>query len=262
MKKTKLAYRLLATLLISSATFAACAEETGKAENDEAKVKPSTVFANKSQAILFKIHDIKPVLNSDNVVTACQYTATFFNRTPNNLRRAKLELTWTDQISALYTIENPDSDEDKLDDKTAEANEEVKQIINTGETMTSTIDLPALNSLKQTKIEETVPTDKCFALFEKPKIDVPVCDIFDKTTIDNNNRRGQSDQNLSLCAALFVYVDSKNPEYYGEFKEIDYAEEQAKEKSAEELEKEELKVSNEKIQKNIEKASEIITKIK
>ena len=105
---------------------------------DSQKDKPADPLAisatsEKPHAILFKIHDIKPIENSDGVVTSCQYTATFYNRSPFNLRQAKMNLEWTDKISDLFQIETPQADETtekKANSKLQSLKAEIEKILN------------------------------------------------------------------------------------------------------------------------------------
>ncbi|HCU59217.1 MAG TPA: hypothetical protein DIC64_04465 [Alphaproteobacteria bacterium] len=225
---------------------------------EQAAPKLNPVFANKPQVILFKVHDIKPVLDSDGVVTACEYTATFYNRTPVSLRQAKIEFGWTDRISELFPIDgNPSLDEEKPGQAKPAPKEEGLGAIR------STIDIPALGSLKQVSVHGTAETDKCFALFDNLKFNVSVCNILgQETNTDSRRGRADADKELSSCAGMFAYVNSKHPEYYGEFKEISYEEQVEREKTQEEKEKEMIQSINNKITKNLDQTNTIISNIK
>lgn len=236
---------------------------------EEPTINP--VFVNKPQVILFKIHDIKPVLNSDGAITACEYTATFFNRTPVNIRQAKIQLGWTDKVSELYPIETDDSNAQKAveveknefeEEKIPEAQKQSAPNENLG-TFRSVLTVPALGSLKQVSVQGQVDTDKCFALFDNIKFNVPVCNILgQETTVDTRRGRIDADKDQLNCSALFAYVNSKHPEYYSEFKKMSYEEQVAHERTVEEQEKEMIQNIGQVIQKNFAETDSILDEIK
>lgn len=220
----------------------------------ESRANP--IFASKPQVILFKVHDIKPVLNSDGAVVACEYTATFYNRTPLSLRQAKIDFGWSDHISDLFAIEEtPTPEEGAAPQAPAPAKEEGLG------TIRSSVDIPALGSLKQVSVHGTAETDKCFALFDNLKFNVPVCNILGQDS-GNDSRRGRAENEQVNCAGMFAYVNSQHPEYYGEFKEISYEEQVEREKTQEEKESEMIANINKTISENFEKTNTVIGNIK
>lgn len=230
------------------------------------------VFVNKPQVILFKIHHIKPVVDAEGTVSACEYTATFYNRTPVNIRQAKIQLGWTDKISELYSVDNVDFDEKKIidsekndeeeEDAAPEAQKQSAANENLG-TFRSTLSVPALGSLKQVSVRGQVDTDKCFALFDNIKFNVSSCSILGQdTTTETRRGRVDADKDQLNCAALFAYVNSKHPEYYSEFKQMSYEEQVAQEKSVEEQEKEMIQNISKEISKNFEETDTILEEIK
>lgn len=64
-------------------------------------------------AVLFKIHDINPIKNSDGIVTSCDLGATFFNRTGSEVTNATLNLVWPDDVVS-DTIEQEQRAEKRL----------------------------------------------------------------------------------------------------------------------------------------------------
>jgi len=255
------------TLLAAGVAFSAQAQEKTEAEvkNEAAPVSAETVFATKSQAVLFKIHDIKPVLNTDGAVTACEYTATFFNRTKKGIRQAKVDFGWTDRVSDLYMIENSVddlADAPEVEEK-AQAKNEAKKTQKAPETLgsiLSSVDVPSLGVLKQVSIKGTAPTDKCFALFDNLKFSVKSCTLAGDEA--QNHPSGANGVAVNNCVGMFTYIDSKNPEYYGEFKEIAYEELETREKTAEEQEKEQISAAVKVVDENITKTSEVVAEIK
>jgi len=260
-KKALFCFGFLSCALVNGISFAQTNMNSNKApkvpDATEA-LRPSSVFANKPQVVLFKIHDIKPLTNSDGTVTSCEYTATFYNRTPVSLRQAKIDFSWTDRVSEMFPldgdlpIDEVSADQSKLDPKQEDL-----------EAIHSSVDLPALGSLKQVSIRGVAETDKCFALFDNLKFRVSVCNILgQENNSDSRRSRVNPEKEQSDCASMFAYVNSKHPEYYGEFKAISYEEQVEQEKTQEEKEKDAISAINKTISTNIEKTNTIISNIK
>ena len=229
------------------------------------------VFVDKPQVILFKIHDIKPVVDEEGEVKSCEYTATFYNRTPVNIRQAKIQLGWTDEVSERYSIDNTSFDEqneqenqnkDAEERKEPEAQKQSSAGENLG-TFRETLSIPALGSLKQVSVQGQVKTDKCFALFDNIKFNVTSCSILGQdTAIDTRRGRVDADKDQLNCASLFAYVNSKHPEYYSEFKKISYEEQIEHEKTVEEKEKEVIQTIGKNISKNLNDTDSVLDEIK
>ena len=271
--KKALFYLGLSTLTLSA--FQVCAQlpnqQIGGSKQEpaapQAVPQPASqaapVMAQKPPVILFKIHNIKPVSNSDGIVSSCEYTATFFNRTPLSLRQARIEFGWTDKVSELYPIDPVTEEQSDTEQEQQPKKAAVPSVEGLGE-IRSSIDLPALGSLKQVSVHGTVDTDKCFALFDDLKFRVSVCNVLGQEKM-NNNRLGQKDNSSemnSACASLFAYINSKHPEYYTEFKEISYEDQVAQEKTQEEKEAEFFQSLTKAISENIEKTNVVIGNIK
>ena len=228
------------------------------------------IFADKPQVILFKIHDIKPVLDTEDNIVACDYTATFYNRTPINIRQAKIQLGWTDKVSERYLIENVGSeepqtnenDDENQEEKAPEVQRQAGSVENLG-TFRSTLMIPALGSLKQVSVQGQVDTDKCFVLFDNIQFNVSSCHILGQETMPDTRRgRVDADKDQLGCASLFAYVNSKHPEYYSEFKKISYEEQMEHEKTQEEQEKEMIQTIGKAISSNLDKTDSVLEEIK
>lgn len=251
---------VLCTLLTAGMAVSANAQDAQ--DSTQELVNPETVFAAKSQSVLFKIHDVKPVLNTDGVVSSCSYTVTFFNRTKKAIRQAKIDFGWTDRVSDLYMIENSAQSPMEASDAAPMAPKDKKaggDLVANNE-ITSSITLPSLGVLKQVSVQGYADTDKCFALLDDVNFKVKECVLL---TVENSGdlKNDSANDQFNACAGLFAYVDSKNPEYYGEFKEIAYAELQDRAKTEEEQETEQLKTVGKAIDDNIAKTSEYLSSI-
>ena len=94
------------SIALGLASFGAYAQEAEPQQED----------TTKPRAVLFKVHDIKPVENTDGVVTHCDFLVTFYNRTTDSFRQAKVDMGWTDEVTERYVID----DEEKKEDKSAD----------------------------------------------------------------------------------------------------------------------------------------------
>ncbi len=247
-----------------TSTVAALTLGTGLAvaQNKNAPVEQPS---SKSAAVLFKIHDIKPVADSEGNVQSCEYTATFFNRTNITVRQAKMDLTWVDNISSLYPIEEKEESENKAkpEVQNTKAPELKAPVQNEADLIHATLDIPSLNPLKQVVLKGTVQTDKCFALFDNLSFRVSECNTLNAQESTNERvNRANDAKNQTVCASLFTYISSKNPEYYDEFKEVSYEEQVVSEKEAEVKETAFIENANKKITEQIEKIKEVLAKIK
>lgn len=248
-------------ILFSALSMGVCASAFAAAtpENNA----PAEEETTKPRAVLFKIHEIKPVENTEGEITNCDFLVTFYNRTNDSMRQAKLEMGWTDKISERYAIGE--------DEKTAEEKAPVRTVRDSRNTqqslgaVTTTVEMPALGSHKQATVRGSVKTEKCFMLLDSLNYNVASCSIIgkgDNNSADARRNRVASSRSTGECANLFQYVDSKNPEYYNEFKNISYSEQErllANEKAQDITEMEE---SYDKIVKNFEKVNSLIAEIK
>ena len=154
-------------------------------------------------AIIFRIEDIKPLKNDNDLVDRCQFIVTVFNRMDKEVKEASLDFIWKDNISAKYKIEDDDV-------KPVAKPEDALTII------TKAIMIENILPHTQKSFEFEVETDKCFLLLDQLEYKVTSCIADgDKILIRNNRRIGNGS-----CTNRFDYINSKNPEYYSEFKDI------------------------------------------
>lgn len=214
----------------------------------------------KPRAVLFKIHEIKPVMNSDGVVTGCDFLATFYNRTTESFRQAKLNLGWTDDVSGRFLTEELEED-----NKPAQQNYRNARMQNQNNSeITTTIEMPALGSYKQASVQGSVKTEKCFLLLDKLDFQVESCNMIGKEETNTQNTRRQrinAGRNSSECAGLFQYVDSKNPEYYDEFKNISYSEQERLLNGVKLQDTTDIQNAYDNVNSNLDKANEVLTQI-
>ena len=99
---------LYSTLMLACATMITSAQ---------AQTTTEATTTTKPSAVLFKIHEIKPVVNTEGVVTNCDFMVTFYNRTTKGLRPAKIEMGWTDNVSNRYEIGAEYKETTKVEEK-------------------------------------------------------------------------------------------------------------------------------------------------
>lgn len=254
--------KALFTLTATALTLGVGLASAKDAVKKEAKipVPAQEMTSSKSEAVLFKIHDIKPVMDSEGIVKSCEYTATFYNRTHVVIRQAKIDLLWQDNITKLFPLEQKEENTEVKDIKNAEAPVAPAE---EGEKIQSSLNIPSLNPYKQVTLQGNVSTDKCFALFDNLTFQVSECNTLNTEESTNARvNRANDAKNQNVCSSLFTYVDSKNPEYYDEFKEISYEEEVSNAKAAETKETSMIEKAESEIVSNIEKVKEVLAKIK
>jgi len=185
-------------------------------------------------AILFKVHDVVPVKNSDSEVIACDFNTTFYNRSPLVLKEASVELIWHD--ASLENIINAEKKADAAQNgngrgysKTERSSEQDIKVM---------MEVPTLKPYKQATVKERVNTDRCFLLIEKLEYALRTCNV---ESVTDKNRRKRSGNNE--CTRLFQFVSPENPQYYQEFKEISVDEQQLQEDNKRREEQDELNSS-------------------
>ena len=210
-----------------------------------AKKQNAAKETSDNSAILFRIENIEPIRNKDGLVDKCEFMLTAFNRTDQELKEAELELSWKDTISKRYNIQ-----EGKV--VAVESDEEAESVA------TQTIVLESIPAHKQKSFKAEVETDKCFSLFDNLEYVVKSC-INEGEKLEMKNSKMI---NNGSCVGIFNYINSKNPEYYSEFKDVP---ESVLEKQVEEERKVEMEKITSKVESTIEelkKVDEILDQIK
>lgn len=178
------------------------------AENSEADT-------SKKSAVLFKIHDIVPVKNSEGEVTSCDYNVTFYNRSSVNVDGAIMELEWDDTAVSEVIEQEKKTDAAENDGNMNRARSATERTTN--KKLTTSIEVPAIAPSAQAVVPSTVNTDRCFLLIEDVNFKVKNC----RSSSENatNGRSGGGS-----CDALFMFVSPQDAQYYLEFKAVPVAE--------------------------------------
>ena len=78
------------SLMLAGTSFAKAEDDV---ENNE-----GLLSSIEQPAVLFKIHDVKPLRDRDGNVTDCEFGVTFYNRTNSDVNKIAMDLTWTDEV--------------------------------------------------------------------------------------------------------------------------------------------------------------------
>lgn len=186
--------------------------------------------------VLFKIHDIAPVKNADGLISACEFGATFYNRTGLDVSNVDLKLTWEDDtLNQIKDDEKKNAIMEENDDGyfsmskyNANANANTGEEVGNPNDVTMGLRLPPLKAYKQISLKSKVNTDKCFLLMGDVKVDVSSC------------KKGETE--VTICRDLFKYVSVKDAEYYTDFQVISADELKSQEVTLEQQQKQELSV--------------------
>ena len=181
----KITASCLALGLVLTATGAQAAEQTSNAGS-----------------ILFRIENIKPITNDKELIEQCSFIVTAYNRMDKSVKTAELALSWVDNVSAKYVIK--EGEVVAVKGKEAET------------TVTSSITLTDIAPHTQKSFEQKVSTDKCFLLLDNLTYNTVNC----FTDSDNIVMKDSKLVGTGDCTDKFNYIDSKNPEYYSEFKDV------------------------------------------
>ncbi len=197
-------YIKILTVLAVSAGFVSSAVAAAP-KNDT----PTT----RGDAVIFKVHDIVPVDNNG-VVTGCDFTLSLYNRTSINFRNFTLNLNWEDSVDERFhfdrymaTIMKPEDLNKQADALPAEE---------TAKPLSTAITINAFGANKHLSVKSHIDNEKCYLLLREAKFSVTPCDIArgaDNAAAFNLGDKGKE------CTALFQFVSTDNPEYFGQFKD-------------------------------------------
>lgn len=177
-------------------------------------------------AILFRIENIEPIRNRDGLIDRCSFMVTVYNRMETEIKEAVLDLSWVDNISGKYDIQNGEivvNDDDESSETVA----------------SKKVTISSVMPHRQKSFSSEVATDKCFLLLDNVQYSVVSC-------INEGEKLEMKDSKIvgnGSCIGNFNYINSKNPEYYSEFKDVP---ESVLEKQAEEEKNNEVAKINEK----------------
>ena len=214
-------------------------------------------------AVMFKIHDIKPIKNDDNLVESCEFSATFYNNTEMTVSNVELELVWRDKV-VEETIETERKEATstfrgrRIQNNRSYRRGSGTEAFTTVE-LTAPISLPPLAPAKQITVKNTVKSDRCFMMLENVEVNIRSCRTAgsDSALGAGGNAVGVRSSVSESCNGLFKYYSPKDPEFYTDFKPISYDEESAQERLKINKDKEEVEDMHEKALSAIRRAGDV-----
>ena len=257
-------------LLLSVACAALVMGNTSAMADEE--VVPNDEFSSKiasgENVVLFKVHDVKPIKNQDGVVKNCEFRLTLYNRSPKNVDKATINLSWVDD-----SISEVIDEEDKKDiDEIADAKEDNDGYINdkqpqvrpiktedvTSKTLTTTVALPQIKPFRQVSLKSKIKSDRCFLMIENADFSFSDCSVTEPETSSGMSSSGSK----SDCQSLFRFVSPRDPEYYREFQKVSFNEEAEKRQKMREKDKNEMDEAYKKMMASLKKVSETLQSLK
>ena len=182
---------------------------------------------NATEEVLFKIHDITPIKNSDGEVIACDFNTTFYNRSPYEVTDASLDFTWSDEALENIINEEKVSDANKKNRNVNRAYSETER--RTSKNVSTVVELSGLKSYNQVTVSSRVNTDRCFLLVGNIDFTVKSCSASGGNSSSKNSARRASRE--SPCAKMFKFVAPSDAQYHLAFKEISLDEEKKREEA-------------------------------
>ncbi len=178
-------------------------------------------------AILYKIHDVKPIKNDAGALVGCDYNATFFNRTSSNLKSADINFVWFDDtVNAMAQQEQKKEEQaSSRNSRNKKSNQKVSESSSVA-SVSSSIQLANLAPAQQKTIHAKISSDRCFLLIGDVSLTASNCDV-----APADNASGSSFKGNQGCNGLFRFVPASDPQYYSEFKQISPEEEKVQQEN-------------------------------
>lgn len=183
-------------------------------------------FANAADnVVLFKIHDVVPVKNADGLVVSCDFGATFYNRSPNEINNASLNLVWADEVVADAINQEERNNREAQRSKRRNTPRYGTATYNSN-SVSLNLRLPPIKSNQQVSLKSKVATDRCFLLIGDMEINVNSCNVVPKEGAVTTTTTPE------MCKNLFRNVGPKSSEYYSDFLPISVEAQRAEEDAA------------------------------
>ena len=252
-------------LLGTVCSFLAAAPVAAQVEENTTEDEGLVSVVDEAQpAVLFKIHDVKPIRNRDGNVTDCEFNATFYNRSNNNVNKIVLNLTWQDKAIANVIDFEKNLDQKKMEEENYNNNagrfrkpkSETEGL--TSQMLTASLNVPDLKPYRQISVKSKIATDRCFLLINNPTFKFGSCNVVEAGTTRVTVQTAAS----NACETLFKYVPANDPESYKEFKKVTFNEEKKEKVKAQKKEQDELKQVYDKTVENLARATDIMGQIR
>ena len=215
-------------------------------------------------AVLFKVHNIKPIKNNEGKVTDCEFSATFFNRSNNNIDNAMININWRDDAinnvienekqAALKKIQEEHYGEDtSMMPLPVSDTEKTTPVV-----LTASVRIPPLKPYRQVSLRSKISSDRCFLMMNDAGFKLVSC------SAGSPDGAGVAvvAPGTTVCDNLFKFVSARDPEYYREFKKVAFNEEVKAKQSARKLEQQSLTELYDEAVTDLNKATDIIGQIR
>ena len=200
---------------------------------------------SRENGVIFRIENIKPIANEDGLTSQCEFYVTVYNRLDKEIKEAELVLSWTDNVSGKYKVENGDLAVEKDTEK-------AKYVVS------HNVMMKDIAPHQQKSFKEVVNTNKCFLLFDRVEYQVSTCIAEGDDIKVRNNKR----MNNGSCTGAFDYVNSQNPEYYSEFKDVPESDLEKIAEDQRRMDAEALEELHKQSLEDIDKITKILSEIK
>lgn len=248
--------KVLAALLTGTSLFApSLAISAEKAPKAALLEKSAAEPTTRNDAVIFKVHDITPV-SEEGVVTGCDFIVTLYNRTAINFRTFTINLQWKDAVDERFKF-------NRYVESVLGADEAAKQKDFLGEDtsaqpLRTSVTVNAFGADKQISVRSHVNNEKCYLMLNPADYAVTPCEI--ARSIDSAGGLSVGAEGKE-CTNLFQLVDTKNPEYFGQFKNISATEIAEQNKKIESKELADIDVVIGKIVENLGTSDETLANI-
>lgn len=250
-------------LLGTVCSFLAAAPVAAQVEDATSEEEGFVSVIEKQPAVLFKIHDVRPIRDHEGKVTDCEFSATFYNRSDNNVNNVVLNLSWKDDAIANVVKFEKNLDQKKMQDENFNNNAgQFREPMSETEGLTSVtlntnLTVPDLKAYRQVSVKSRISTDRCFLMVNDPTFTFGSCNVL------NGKTTSVSLQNpTAACESLFKYVPANDPEYYREFKKVSFNEEKKAKVQAQQKKQDELKKIYDETVVNLSRAADIMGQIR
>lgn len=227
---------------------------SASAEAAERSNKKVTNPSTRRDAVIFKVHNIEPI-SEDGIVTGCDFDVTLYNRTSINFRNFTLNMAWNDKIEEKFKF---NSYMEKF--LTKEELAQQKNLIENAadiKPLQSSITVNAFGADKQISVHSHVNSEKCYLMLSNASFSVTPCDIVRNVDMPNIGNNFDNKE----CTALFQFVDTSNPEYFGQFKKLSATELEEQNQKLEEKELTDIDSVIDKIVDNLGTSDKTLTDI-
>lgn len=243
------------SLMLAGTSFAKAEDDV---ENNE-----GLLSSIEQPAVLFKIHDVKPLRDRDGNVTDCEFGVTFYNRTNSDVNKIAMDLTWTDEVVGNVIQMEKNADMLKKQRENYNNNQGIFSTPQsetealTPVSLTASLKVPDLQPYRQISLKSKIKTDRCFLMLNQPVFKFSSCNV------KNSSAGGVSVQapGMTACDDLVKYVSAQDPEYYREFKKVSFNEEKKAKVAAQKKQQDELTEIYDQVVSDLSRANDILGQI-